>query len=414
MTKATASIAAILTLLTGLLLGQIGSLALHADRPERARSYSSPQALATARSFYDGMNRLLASGDRSIETTVAPGFVDHTLSEQQGRTLPEMIDWLLAMRATWPHVQMRVVDLEQKDRLIAVRLEFDPGVAAPIPGVPLTPPAPSRVLEFLRVEGSGVTDRWDADTWLPVATFSVDTDVDWNGQSLVVPAIEHLSLDPGRSMQLPLDRTVILRAESGRVQLDRAGTDLDGNRHPAQEPLDAGTVRILAGAGALTLRNVSSEAAEVWAVSANGSSTEPEGSDDAAPEPPRQPRQAFVAFMPLQVSSDMAGRQHLSVTQISLPPGATVADHVPGIIEEIAVLDGSIQVTIGHGRALKCTAGNMAHPFDGTETIAAGEGVSAKGTASLGYRVTGPQPATFLIMRIEAPPASEGPTEPLS
>ena len=51
-------------------------------------------------------------------------------------------------------------------------------------------------------------------------------------------------------------------------------------------------------------------------------------------------------------------------------------------------------------RALLCRDG-AAQPFDGTETVAAGEGVSARETTSLGYHVTGLRAATILVMRVQ-------------
>jgi quercetin dioxygenase-like cupin family protein len=403
MSRAAASTAAVLALLTGLVLGQIGSLATHTDVSRIDETNPSPRTLAVARSFYDGMNRLLASGDRSIETIVAPGFVEHTADGQGDRTLPEMIDWLLATRTTSPRMQMTVLDLEQRDRLIAVRLEVDPGTPVPIPGLPLTTPAPFQALEFLRVEGAAVTDRWNAGAELPVATLRLTFDFNWASTSLVTPAIQRLSLEPGDSIQLALGGPVILRVDSGRVRLDRSGIDLNGIRRPSQEPFGEDQVRIFDGADGLTLRNVSSDPAVLWALSAEGATAAEQAETHDATREPGYSR--IVAFIPLQLSSDVLDApQRISVTRITLPPGTTVAPHDPGVIEEIAVLDGAIDVTVGQGRALMCTDGATAQPFDGTETIAAGEGVSARGAAALGYRVAGPQPATLLIMRIDSFP----------
>jgi hypothetical protein len=94
--------------------------------------------------------------------------------------------------------------------------------------------------------------------------------------------------------------------------------------------------------------------------------------------------------------------QRLSILRVTLPPGATIAAPHSGIIEVVAVIDGDLEVTAVHGRALVCLDGSSAHPFDDTVTISAGEGVSANEAASLEYRVSGSQPVTILLMRIEA------------
>jgi hypothetical protein len=402
--RGAATTAVILALLTGLLLGQIGKLAARPGDARPAESNASPRALETARSFYEAMDRLLASGDRSIESTVSPGFVDHPVSGKKDRTLPEMIDELLALRATLPHLRVTVLDLEQRDRLIAVRLEVDPGEPAPIPGAPLMSSPPHQVFEFLRIEGAGVTERWNAAGQLPAAVFSISTDDRWASSSSAVPGIERVDLDPGRSMSLPYEATIILWTESGSVRLDQAGVDLKGNRRSAQDSLDAGQVRILEGGNPLTLRNVSNERAELWVLSTNISRKEQTALGDATAEP-AQPW--TVAFIPLQISTDLRGSPwRLSITLLTLPPGSTVIPHTPAIVEAIAVLSGDIEVTVDRGRALKCTDGKTAHPFDDTETVTAGEGVSANAMASLGYRVVGPEPATILVMRIDVLPSN--------
>jgi quercetin dioxygenase-like cupin family protein len=401
-TRGATTTAIILALLTGIVLGQIGMLAGRPGVSRPAASNASPQALASARSFYVAIDRLLDSGDRSIESTVAPGFVDHPLSGQEDRTLQEMIDELLALRATLPHLRVTVLDLEQRDQLIAVRLEIDPGEPSPIPGLPLMSSPPRQVFEFLRVEGAGVTERWNAAGQLPVAAFSISTDDRWDNAASAVPAIERVVLDPGRSMHLPYAGKIILWTESGSVRLDRAGVDLEGNRRSTQDSLDAGQVRILEGGNPLALRNVSNERAELWVVSADISRKEQQASGDATVEP-SQP--LTVAFIPLQISSDVRGTpRRLSVTLLTLPPGSTVTPHTPGIVEEIAVLSGVLEVTVDRGRALISTDGKTAHPFDGTVTLTDGSGVSANEMASLGYRVAGSQPAALLVMHIEASP----------
>ncbi len=401
MTRGTTATAAILALLTGILLGQIGILTVRSGGSLPTESSPSPRALATARAFYAGMARLLESGDRSIESTVAPGFVDHPFSGQEDLTLPEMIDELLALRTTLPHLRMTVLDLEQRDQLIAVRLEVDPGALSPIPGVPLESPTPHQMLEFLRVEGAGVTERWNAAGQLPVATFSIDADDRWHSSVMAVPAIERVVLDPGRSMHIPYGKKFILWTESGSVQLDRAGVDLEGNRRSMQDPLDAGQLRILEEGNPLLLRNVSNEPAELWVINNDISRKDPQALDQTAVES-AQP--LTVAFIPLQISSDVFGSPgRLSITLLTLPPGSTVMPHTPGIIEEIAVVSGVIEVTVNRGRALVCTDGTTAQAFDGTITVAAGSGVSANEMASLGYRITGPEPATILVMHIGVP-----------
>jgi hypothetical protein len=395
MNRFTVTIAVLMALLTGLILSQIGSLALH---PAPVQSRPSAQALTVAQSFYDDLNNVLSTGDRSIDSAVASAFVEHTPDGQADRTLPEMIDRLLAMRGTWPHLRITVVDLEQHDQLVSARLQIDPGKPAAIPGIPLQAASSGEALEFLQIENSGVVARWEAGP--PVATVDLRADIAWDDPSFDLPAIQQIPLGPHASLQLPLDASIVLVGETGSVLLDQGGTDSLGTSRSSREPVRAGEVRILQGAKdrVLAVDNPSADPAAFWVFSTGRRAIDGSTGPEATPEPDSP---ALIAFLPVQrPSSLIGGATQLSITRLTLPPGATVPVQELGAIQEIAVLDGALEVTVGAERALLCSDG-AAQPFDGTETVAAGEGVSARESTSLGYHVTGLRPATILIMRIQ-------------
>jgi hypothetical protein len=253
--KIAATTAVILALLTGLVLGQFGSVIPRSGTSDSTVSDPSPKALERASAFYAGLNLLIATGDRSVETTVAPGFIDHTMSPQDDRTLQQMIDEWLTVGSTFPHLQVRVLAMEQRDRQIAVLLEVDPGPPSAELGISLAALPPYQALEFLRVEGAGVTERWETSGQLPVVSSGMELDVRWDTRNLVTPAIRQVVLDPGRSTKLLTAGSVILMSESGHVLLDRAGADPDGNMLPVAEPLSAGQARVFAAYDSLTLTN---------------------------------------------------------------------------------------------------------------------------------------------------------------
>jgi hypothetical protein len=397
MNRLMVAIAVLLALLTGLILSQIGMLAL---RPAPAQSHPSTRALTIAQTFYDDLNNVLATGDRSIDSAVASAFVEHTPDGQADRTLPEMIDRLLAVRATWPRLRITVVDLEQHDQLVSAHLRIDPGEPAAIPCIPLQATSAGSFLEFLQIESGGVTDRWDSGPGAPVATVDLRADIAWDDPSFELPAIQQIPLDAHASIQLPLEASLVLVGETGSVLLDQGGTDSLGTSRSPREPLEAGDVRILQGAKdrVLAVNNSSADPAAFWVFSTGRSAIGDSSAPEATPEPNGP---ALVAFLPVQrPSSLVGGATQLSITRLTLPPGATVPVHELGAIQEIAVLDGALEVTVGAERALLCVDG-AAQPFDGTESIAAGEGVSARESTSLGYHVTGLRSATILIMRIQ-------------
>jgi hypothetical protein len=407
MSKTTASTACMLALLTGLVIGQLASFASQPAALHAPGSPSSAHALVTARAFYDGLSQLLQTGGRAIASTAAPGFIEHDPNGQPDRTLPEMIDQLLATRATWPWLRVTVVSLDQSGSMVVARLSIHYGAARSIPGIPLPDVEPATVNDYLHVERAGVTDRWGANLEVPVATLALQTELSWTGASLTTPAIVHLGLEPGRKTQLPLHGPALLWVESGTVQLDRAGSDLDGTGHAAVEPIAAGEARVLQSAAPVVVRNVSSERAELWAFTVDVSAVAP--ATDGATAESTETTPQIAAYTPLQLSSSMSDHSpRVSITQVTLPPGASVLPHEPGIVEEIVVLDGAIELTVKNGRALFTAENAGAQPIAGTSSISTGAGVSAKGDTSFGYRVSGGRPATLLIVHVDAPTESEG------
>lgn len=397
MSKSAASIAVILALLTGLILGQLGSLSTQPGVFRSDQPSVEPQLLATARSFYDDMNLLLETGNRAFESTLAPGFAEHLPGGQADRTLPEMVDRLLATRAIWPNMHVTIVSLDQNDSMTVADLRIDPGVPRPIPGLPLTALEPMAVTEYLRIDRSGITDRWSANLNLPAATTVLQTELSWAPPSMTMPAIARIELEPGRTVEVPLDGPAIFQVESGTVQLSQSSNDLIGNEYSGIEPLRSGDVRVLETTDDVRARNVANEPAELWVFTQNiGSAPRPIQIVSSDP-----PVIKLFGFVPL-VTSDQPTTQQISIARITLPPGTEIAPYEIGVMDAIAIVDGELDVTVVHGPAVFCTDGASAHPFDGVATFGAGTGISAKNPATLSYRITGPDPATLLIMRIDA------------
>lgn len=398
MTRTTASTAAILALLTGLVLGQLSSFARPLASVESGSPSAPPQGLATARAFYDQVNQLLRTGNRSLEFPVATGFLDHPPANEPDRTLPKMIDTLLTLRATWPQLQIQVVSLEQHESAIVARLQIDPGSPRSLPGIPLPAVDPFPVTDYLRISTGGISDRWSTAPGMPVASFAIGTNAIPNDAALAIPAILRVALDPGQKAQIPLDGAALLRVESGTVQLDRESNDLDGTQHPSVDPLEAGEVRVLQQPGAFVVRNVSSDPAELWLFAGNvGQSSSPNRT------PPVGFAIARIAgFIPVDGAATKGTTQRISVTRITIPPNTEIAPHETAAAESIVILDGTIAVTIQHGRALLASTDGSSQPVEDTATVSAGEGISACGATVIGYRATGPHPVTLLVMHVDS------------
>ncbi len=411
MSKSTTTIAAFLALLTGLVLGQLGSLAVPRLQSASFVSTDSTQELATARSFYDEMNRFLATGDRGVESMLAVDFVDRTSSLPSGRNAEQLTATWSALGAFLPQIQLEVVDLQAWGTLIAARLEIRPGPASVISGFPVTAPLASSVVEFLRIQNGKVAERWSSDDRLPGMSMTLHADFDRtgpSGPSLSGPVIQRLSLPAGQEVALSGDDTVVLRVVSGELQLNQAAVDPQRGVLPTSDPVTGGEIRIVAVAGTLVFRNLSRNATEFLAFSLYGLyPVETPLSNTATAVAKPGIETTTLAYMPLQMNVSLDKRLRLSVTEVSLPAGAWVAPHTPDDVEEIVVLDGILEASMQSGRALISAGNGQSHVFDGVETASAGEGFSASSFATLSYRVTSAQPVTLLIMTIEPAPLPE-------
>lgn len=411
MNKSTATIAAVLALLTGFVLGQLTSMVAPRSEPVSSVAPASAQDLATARAFYDAMNHYMASGDKKVESMLAYDFVDHTGSLPNDRNATQMLaDWS-ATRAIVPHLQFEIIDVQAAGALVAVRLGVDPGAAYEIPALPVTAPVAGSVNEFLRIEHSVVAERWSDDDRLPGLSLDAHADFDHKGGALTGPAIERLSLAPGQSVALEGRDTAVLRVDSGQLQIEQTGVDARGEGHSSSEPLESGQLRIVDIDDALRLRNQSSEPVEFWAFSLYGLyPKQPKATADATPVATPVVESATLTYMPFQLPSSSPDRLRISVVQLSLPSGTVIAPHTPGAVEQIVVLDGALEANVQDGRALISSGDSQMQPFDGAETASAGQGFSASSIATLSYRVSSAQPATLLVMTI-GPVPSEGTPE---
>jgi hypothetical protein len=404
-TRSTAAISTLLALLTGLVLGQLGTLAVPRFQSAAPVSSVSTQDLETARSFYEKLNRFLATGDRTVESLLALDFVDHADSSSSIRNAEQfMVGWS-AIRALLPQFQFEVVGLQETGTVIAVRLRADPGAASSIPGMPLTIPTPNSMVEFLRIDRSKVAERWSSDPQWPAMTRAVQVDFGRSGPDQSGPAIQHFSLPTGQKVELSGNDTVALLVTSGTLRLNRVGVDENGESHPASDELASGQIRVVSVKDKLFLRNPSGATTEFLAFGLYALlSTEASLSDRASGDANPPIAVTTLAYLPLRLDGSSADRLRLSVAEITLPAGASVPPHTPNVVEQIVVLDGVLEASLQTGRALVSSGNGLAQPFEGTETASTGQGLSASSIATISYQVATTQPATLLIMTIEPAP----------
>lgn len=314
---------------------------------------------------------------------------------------------LASVRSLLPQLRFEIVGLQAWGSLVAVHLEVGPGSAVASLAVPLVAPADISVDEFLRIERGKVVERWGSDDRLPALAWTLSTDFDRTGPRLSGPVIQRFSVPAGQEIALTGKDSAVLRVVSGELQPDRVTVDPRRGELPTSDPIGVGQLRIVTITDTLVLRNRSNAATEFLAFSLYGLypvDTAASSAGDSATEPGVEV--ADLTYMPLQMTAPLGQRLRLSVTEVTLPVGATVALHAPGVVEEVVVLDGALEVSVQDGRALISTGDGQARLFDGIETVSAGQGISTSSIASVGYLVVSAHPATLLIMTIETVPST--------
>src|SRR5687768_1505677 len=143
--------ALILTLVTGLVLGQMSSLG---QKPVQIAATSDSGAAETARAFYRAINLYLRTGDaQTVEQLLAPGFAGHAPLRAGVESAEAFLQYLESIRSTFPGLQLEVSDISAQAGTVAVDITLTGDTNGAFTGLPLDAGAGVSGYEVLRVEG---------------------------------------------------------------------------------------------------------------------------------------------------------------------------------------------------------------------------------------------------------------------
>lgn len=137
---------------------------------------------------------------------------------------------------------------------------------------------------------------------------------------------------------------------------------------------------------------------------ARGSSSHEEryGFDD--PATPAAVTSEHLAQITQFVHAAVSGQLRMRIARVTQPPGTQILEHETSAGEAIAVIDGALEATVSQGYALKCCLNGLAATIHDREPILAGEGIATLRDTSISYRVSGPTPATLLVLVVVPEP----------
>ena len=237
MPKTAAGIAILLTLIIGMIVGQLHLVAGNrVITPPVSKQKSADPRMAAA--FYESLNQLIRTGDASgVHAVVATGFVDNSPFLPEPGTTETLLRYFQGLHAAASGAVIQVEDVTADGALIAVRLQLVGVAGLTVAGLPVLSSS-AKSYELLRIESDKVTERW-ASASLPALVESVGAfDIRFDANLLREPRLERVVLAPNAELSVNDHHGTILRVESGMLKFALLTPDATASAvHPDHDPV---------------------------------------------------------------------------------------------------------------------------------------------------------------------------------
>lgn len=408
--KARNTLALVLALLTGLVLGQVLILPQRTLPTVTARTHTTQ---VTAAAFYEAVNRYLESGDPGTVTqTLAANFRDH--SGAGGDTGTEgFVRYLSALRTAWPDLRLNADSVISQADMAAVEITMTGGTTAIhtplLDGMPL-----ARGNEQLRIVSGKIAERWASAALPPqlevLSTIEADVRSGWSLEC----AMEWLTLEPGTSKTLfeqshsiliVVSGSIAMRVEQrdapdpllvskedvlGQSLIQRGSSiDLDGEsviQFPAEEHFRISNTG-KEPATAIVVELQYRLPARTGLESGRGS-IDPTISDT---------RQSPAELLPMTAGTKIPWV--LSLARVAAAPSDELPVHAVSGLELALVTSGSLDVEGFAGTAFSFGPDGRT-PLAGSRTLTPGTGIAASDEVVLSYRAGAESPAVFWFVTL--------------
>ncbi len=367
-----ATMAAIaLGFLTALVVGQLGLLMPSSDIDSTTASIQVNHTEPVVEAFYMGVNAWIATGDRSLERLIAPGFVDHTGSGAPDRSGSELFDQLSAIGAALPSLHFEILDIEAGGTIVSVELLGVSGRFPTIDGWSIALPAQQSFREILRIDENRVAERWSPDDLWPSGSPSVELDLSVGCRGL--PATFAPAVHPGVGGRVRPHRR---REPScfGSSLVSCKSSSPDGTRPELSDfqpsPFAAGTMRLVEPTGSLRVRALGGERVELWTVSLDTILVNEPSTGSLGSDLPSGIRQDASVSLSTQLP---ANGVRLLVHIVTLPVGATLSTSAASL-HEVAVVGGALRAEPETGEVFYCFDRARSRLLTGPQTALPGQG----------------------------------------
>jgi predicted ester cyclase len=386
-------VAIALGFLTAFVVGELGLFVADSDIAGSQTIVQAKRAEPVVEAFYAGVNAWIADGDPSLESVLAPGFVDHTSSSAPDRNAAELLDYLSAVRTAVPSLRFDILAIEASGATVSVDLMWSPGTPSAVEGWTIALSVKQSFREILRIEKGRIAERWSSDDLWPSGSVLVEQTRPVGFEAYQQPSIQRFVLDAKGAFDLIATGTVMLWVESGELGIELSGTDQTGAiRFPA-DSLVPGSLRIVEPEGELRVRALGVDRVVVWTVSLDKILIPiGVGNNNVLSVIHRDAKVSLELQLPTNAIK-------LSLLIVSLTPGSTLSTSAASL-HAVAVVSGELQAHPHTGEVFYCFDGTRSRLLNGAETALSGEGFANQRGSSATYQVAGPDPATLVLFAI--------------
>ncbi len=380
--------AIVLALLTGGVVGQITAVGSQGVAP---RVISSERRLELARSFYDGMNTYLTTGDADFLDLLAPGFQDTGVLDSAPGSADSLIARLDDLRMSAPIPQFSIETLDDLGEMIQVRVSTGLPAELDVGGFVVSGHEAASAIEFLQLQGDAIVARWGQDDVIPRIELSLTDEIHLAMPTLLRVEVDFVTLDPGVEWRPEPSGASWVIVEHGLIALD------DGS---AVSVLARGEMESARQLSVRRIANRSSGTSSFWYVTmTSDASSQVLIAGDIAPKPAGVTIESRAWSNYIGLPALLTGLR-IELSRIAVPPGTALEPSNEDVGHQLIVIDGLVSANIHTGQLLHVSASGAATNVRDQFEIESGTGVATLPGGSASYRVLGTDTANLLLVAI--------------
>jgi hypothetical protein len=374
-----------------------GSLAWRvASAPRMAPDFEATDP-AIGYAFYQALDDVLATGDRSaLDRVVSGGFIDH-IGDQETST-GKLVDQLKTFHASFPDTQFQVREIQSAEGTLVASIEPVRLTGPLLGGMQISTNPMAGGYEVLRVRHGKITDRWAGG--LPDVQLASFTDAGLQvGSSFSnMVRLEQIELPEDTSFTWRAFGQRVLLVTQGTVQLDSRWIGSQGEAMHDSQTINAGQAVLSPSGTTVTVREVGQTPARTLILLLTVQQVTP--TDSTLIE--RGPGTKLDLLWQSNLSTLPMGSWSLSFARLSLPPETTAeltSDSSTTVL--LSSENDSARISTDTGSISTLDANYVPADAGMGTSLAAGTAALVEETDSVEIASAGSDPATVWLIRIQ-------------